>query len=127
MDSEETIKEMILQRMHRCIVCHRGFEESDIQVIAREPEMWTMLVECNDCHSRSFVAAVLNDGDPQEARFALKRLSREIVSQANLAVNNLAEASQPRERVTAEDVADMHAFLDEFDGDFRSLFRRSSG
>src|SRR3712207_7471051 len=55
-------------RMERCVVCHREFEPDDIHVISRKPDIWTMLVECTECHARNFVAAVLNDGDPHEAQ-----------------------------------------------------------
>jgi hypothetical protein len=75
MDSEVRIKRIVLNRMERCIVCHHQFETDDITVISRERDMWTMLVECTDCHARNFVAAVLNDGDPEEAQLALRRLS----------------------------------------------------
>jgi hypothetical protein len=124
MDSEVQIKRIVLNRMERCIVCHREFETDDIHVISRKPDIWTMLVECTECHARNFVAAVLNDGDPQEAQLALRRLTQDALGtpEEEEAIIE-TEAPMEGERVTAGDVVDMHQFLDSFDGDFRALFR----
>lgn len=126
MDSEVQIKRIVLNRMERCGVCHREFSPDDIHVISRKPDLWTMLVECDECHARNFVAAVLNDGDPEEAQLALRRLSES-------ALKDIAETQEPEivteapptgDPVTAGDVVDIHQFLHDFEGDFRSLFRR---
>lgn len=128
MESEVKIKQIVLNRMERCVVCHHEFHTDDIHVISRKPEMWTMLVECTDCHARNFVAAVLNDGDPEEAQLALRKLSEK-------SIKNFVETEQPvveieprpaGEPITAGDVVDMHQFLGHFDGDFRALFRSST-
>jgi len=127
MDSEVRIKRIVLNRMERCIVCHHQFHSDDITVISREREMWTMLVECTDCHARNFVAAVLNDGDPEEAQLALRRLSEQAVrgpegfgSPDIVTEAPLASQGDP---VSASDVVDMYEFLNEFDGDFKALLR----
>ncbi len=127
MDSEVRIKHIVLNRMERCIVCHHHFQPEDITVISREREMWTMLVECTDCHARNFVAAVLNDGDPEEAQLALRRLSerasREITAEVEFEdVPYGEELEVSTTPVTASDVVDMYQFLQEFDGDFKALF-----
>jgi len=126
MDSEGTIKRIVLKRMERCIVCHHQFEPSDISVISRDKGMWTMLVECTDCHARNFVAAVLNDGDPEDAQLALRRLSEQVSgvrgdSDDGL-VSELFEAPNA-DPVNAADVVEMHEFLATFDGDFEALFK----
>jgi len=126
MESEVKIKQIVLNRMERCVVCHHEFHTDDIHVISRKPEMWTMLVECTDCHARNFVAAVLNDGDPEEAQLALRKLTEKTVKgmlepeQEGVAETNGPPAGDP---ISAGDVVDMHQFLNEFDGDFRTLFR----
>jgi C4-type Zn-finger protein len=128
MDSEVKIKQIVLNRMERCVVCHRDFHSEDIHVISRKPEMWTMLVECTDCHARNFVAAVLNDGDPQDAQLALRKLSEQAIQSIREAEGDLAipaeiDAPVEGEPVGPGDVIDMHEFLQDFDGDFRRLFR----
>lgn len=121
MDSEGQIKNIVLKRMSRCVVCHREFNSEDIHVLSRKPDIWTMLVECDDCHARNFVAAVLSDGDPQEAQLALRRLTEDAFEVTE------EETIQPEgvttgERISAGDVIDMHQFLNEFDGDFNRIF-----
>ncbi|MBA2247548.1 MAG: hypothetical protein H0W23_05420 [Chloroflexia bacterium] len=110
------------------MVCHHEFHTDDIHVISRKPEMWTMLVECTDCHARNFVAAVLNDGNPEEAQLALRKLTETTVKgllqpeQAGIELEGVPTGDP----VSPGDVVDIHQFLDEFDGDFRALFRRTT-
>jgi DNA-directed RNA polymerase subunit RPC12/RpoP len=127
MESEVRIKRIVLNRMERCIVCHHQFHTDDITVISRESEMWTMLVECTDCHARNFVAAVLNDGDPEEAQLALRRLSEQAIrdlkdtSMVSEIIPDAPEASHGNP-ITASDVLEMYEFLETFDGDFKAVF-----
>lgn len=134
MDSEVQIKQIVLDRIERCAVCHREFQADDIKVISRRPDVWTMLVECDDCHARNFVAAVMNDGDPQAAQLALRRLTEEAIIRGPIDIEEdepgidaelLEEyaAGPGTPAIDAGDVVDMHEFLEEFDGDFKRLFR----
>jgi len=124
---ETQIKRVVLSRMQRCGVCHHDYVQDDIQVLSRKPDMWMMVVECTECHARNFVAAVLNDGDADEAQLALRRLSDEARPRGAEAPQR-ALAHEPDEArptgdpVTAGDVVDMHEFLAGFDGDFARLF-----
>lgn len=124
--SEKQIKRIVLDRMERCSVCHRGFETEDVHILSRKSDMWMLMVSCGECHARNFVAAVLGDGDAEEAQLALRRLGEEHV-RSGLDFE-AAEADEPEsDPVSVDDVLEMHAFLDAFDGDFQSLFRRSQG
>jgi hypothetical protein len=78
--SENQIKRIVLDRMDRCGICHRSFEPEDVHVLSRKPDFWMMLVQCTDCHAKSFVAAVMKDGDPGEARLALRQLTEQAES-----------------------------------------------
>lgn len=124
--SEVQIKRIVLNRMHRCSVCHHDYDTDDISVVSRKSDMWMMLVECTDCHARNYVAAVLKDGNPDEARLALRRLHEEATGVAEpVKIAELAEASaQQSDRVDAHDVLDMHEFLQDFDGDFLKHFAK---
>ncbi|MGH2533985.1 MAG: hypothetical protein ACRDJW_17000 [Thermomicrobiales bacterium] len=117
--SERQIKRIVLDRMDRCSVCHREYGPDDVHVLAKKPDMWMMVVRCTECHARSFVAAVLNDGDPDEARLALRQLTTEASSEVFHEAATEAVTGPP---VSAIDVLNIHEFLEEFDGDFRSLF-----
>ncbi len=123
MDSEVQIKRIVLDRMERCGICHRDFGPDDIHVISRKPDLWTMLVECDECHARNFVAAVLNDGDPEEAQVALRRLNESALKKTSAEPEIPSEAPPDGEPVTAGDVVDIHEFLRDFDGDFKVMFR----
>jgi hypothetical protein len=128
MDPEANIKEIVLRNMNRCVVCHREYSTDDIEIISRKSDIWTMLVECEDCHARNFVAAVLNDADPQEAQLALRRLTEDAILQGERTHGQdhtriAPEGPTDGPPVDAGDVIDMHLFLQEFDGDFSRLFR----
>ena len=121
--SEKQIKRIVLRRMERCSVCHHVFEPDDIHVLSRKPDLWMMVVECDECHARNFVAAVLNDGDPSEAQLALRRLSEGADAPAPEMIE--AAAKPGPDAINVDDVLDMHEFLETFDGDFSRLFTRS--
>ncbi len=122
--SEKQIKRVVLNRMERCSVCHNEFATDDIQVVSRRPDLWMMVVTCNECHGRNFVAAVLGDGDPDEAQVALRKLSEG--GQIGRVGPKIRETSAPLgPSVSVDDVIDMHEFLAGFDGDFARLFRSS--
>lgn len=119
--SEKQIKRIVLDRMERCSVCHRGFETDDVHVLSRKSDMWMLMVSCSECHARNFVAAVIGDGDAEEAQLALRRLGEEhIEPQAELDDEDVPDG----EPVSVDDVLEIHSFLNGFDGDFQALFRQ---
>jgi CRISPR/Cas system-associated protein Cas10 (large subunit of type III CRISPR-Cas system) len=121
--SEKQIKRIVLDRMERCSVCHRPFDTDDVQVLSRKSDMWMLMVSCDECHARNFVAAVIGDGDAEEAQLALRRLGEEHLK-AKLNIEPEMDVHDiPDEPVSVDDVLEMHGFLQEFDGDFKALFR----
>jgi hypothetical protein len=121
--SEKQIKRIVLDRMERCSVCHRDFVADDVHVLSRKSDMWMLMVSCSECHARNFVAAVIGDGDAEEAQLALRRLGEEhLRSRDSIEPESDVVAGEP---VSIDDVLEMHEFLSSFDGDFRSLFRVS--
>jgi hypothetical protein len=123
MDSQENrIRRIVLERLGTCRVCHRQHEGGDVRVISQKPDMWMMVVECPDCHSRSFVAAVVDERQTEEARNDLRRLAGEhIARDAEEAVTEVMTELNA-DPITEEDVAEMGQFLETFNGDFKSLF-----
>lgn len=119
--SERQIKRIVLDRMERCSVCHRGFKPDDVHVLSRKSDMWMLMVSCGECNARNFVAAVIGDGDAEEAQLALRRLGEEHVRSDTGAIDDIDIPTG--EVVSVDDVLDMHAFLQEFDGDFLALLR----
>lgn len=120
MGTEKQIKRIVLDRMERCSVCHRTFEPDDVHVLSRKSDMWMLMVSCDECHARNFVAAVIGDGDAEEAQLALRRLGEEHVRATNDIEPELEKISA--DPVSVDDVLEIHAFLEQFDGDFRALF-----
>ena len=118
--SEKQIKRIVLDRMERCSVCHRGFEPDDVHVLSRKSDMWMLMVSCGECQARNFVAAVIGDGDAEEAQLALRRLGEEHVRTRSGI--ELEDEGEPGEPVTVDDVIEIHQFLQGFDGDFKALF-----
>jgi hypothetical protein len=119
--SEKQIKRIVLDRMERCSVCHRGFEPDDVHVLSRKSDMWMLMVSCGECQARNFVAAVIGDGDAEEAQLALRRLGEEHVrTRTDIEPE---DEDVPGEPVSVDDVIEIHQFLEAFDGDFKALFR----
>ena len=119
--SEKQIKRIVLDRMERCSVCHRGFEPDDVHVLSRKSDMWMLMVSCGECQARNFVAAVIGDGDAEEAQLALRRLGEEHVrTRTDFEPEDEGEPGEP---VSVDDVIEIHQFLQGFDGDFKALFR----
>lgn len=119
--SEKQIKRIVLDRMERCSVCHRGFEPEDVHVLSRKSDMWMLMVSCGECQARNFVAAVIGDGDAEEAQLALRRLGEEHVrTRTDIEPE---DEGVPGDPVSVDDVIEIHQFLEGFDGDFKALFR----
>ena len=131
MDDIDHIKHMVLQQLSRCVVCHREYEITDITSVQRKPGVWTLMVECEQCHSRNYIAAVTADGNPEDAMLEVRSLTRRALHTSQDSDRDdqedavVSEAPPTGEKVTAGDVVDMHQFLDDFDGDFSALFRSS--
>ena len=118
--SEKQIKRIVLDRMERCSVCHRGFEPDDVHVLSRKSDMWMLMVSCGECQARNFVAAVIGDGDAEEAQLALRRLGEEHVrTRTEIEPEDDGEPGEP---VSVDDVIEIHQYLQGFDGDFKALF-----
>ncbi len=130
MEDFDQIKHMVLQQLNRCVVCHREYEISDISSVQRKPGVWTLMVECEQCRSRNYIAAVTQDGNAEDAMFEVRSLTeRAMQDSMNPATveedNDISEAPETGDPVTAVDVLEMHDFLKDFDGDFERLFRSS--
>lgn len=124
--SDNQIRRIVVERMDRCTVCHRRFVEDDVEVVSRKSDVWLMIVQCRDCHSRSFAAVVGDTNAPfdTESLFGFRADgSIEITFEADGEYFEIEQPVQePEDPVTVDDLLEMHDFLDSFDGDFQSLF-----
>jgi hypothetical protein len=121
--SESQIRKIVVERMDRCSVCHRAFDEEDVEVLSRKQDMWMMIVQCRDCHARSFVAALVGDATTSSPAGQLFDLAAaEFGFEERVETHErieLDEALAPA--LTVDDVIEMHEFLEDFDGDFKKL------
>ncbi len=117
------MKQIVLRRMGRCRVCHRTPSAEDVETVSKESDVWTMVVQCPDCHARSFVAAVLNEADADKAAVALRRMSEgDLPLELGEGEVEYVEEVEPGERVDVDDVLELHDYLGTFDGNFKRLF-----
>lgn len=128
-NSDNQIRRIVVERMDRCTVCHRRFVEDDVEVVSRKSDVWLMIVQCKDCHSRSFAAVVGDTSAPLDAEslFGFRPDgSIEISFETDGEYFDLKQVSEneadQEDPVSVDDLLEMHDFLDSFDGDFKSLF-----
>lgn len=130
MDDFDQLKHQVLKQLNRCVVCHREYEIGDITSIQRKPGVWTLMVECEQCRSRNYIAAVTADGTAADAMIEVQSLTNQALREASLRTVGPDDQSSGADKITgdpisAADVVDMHDFLKDFDGDFERLFRSS--
>lgn len=92
----------------RCQFCRNRFSDERVRVTARYDDVWLLGVRCTRCRrSQAFWVALTNDGT---------------IPTSDLTEEEVAVAEE-KPVISLDDVLDAHLFLDEFDGDFKSLFR----
>lgn len=124
--NENRIREIVLQRLGTCRVCHRLHETEDVHVVSQNPDVWMMVVECPDCHTRSFVAAVVDEKQADDAKIALRRLAGEH-SRPDSDISGAEHDREPSDSadpLTEDDVNNMRDFLETFNGDFKAHFAK---
>lgn len=106
---ERLLKEMVSR--FRCHVCRRAFEREQVRVAARQDQIWFVSVRCGYCRKQQLFCLALSDSALEEA------------GDLSAAEEERFAAMSP---VSSDDVLDIHEFLVEFNGNFRTLFSRSS-
>jgi len=128
--SDNQIRRIVVERMDRCTVCHRRFVEDDVEVVSRKSDVWLMIVQCKDCHSRSFAAVVGESSSAIDTESLIGFRSDGSIEitfemDADMFDTDMAGAEEIESApaVDIDDLLEMHEFLESFDGDFDSLFR----
>jgi len=92
----------------KCALCGRHYEIDNISILGHDEDLWILEASCSTCGTRCLLAAVVRGDSAPEF------------------ISDLTEAELDRfeseDVVTADDILDMHHFLDGFDGDFSRLF-----
>ena len=92
----------------KCSVCGQHYGSKNTKVLGHRDNMWFLHVSCPACLSQALVAATANDDKPPQGATELTAAE----------LTKLVKASP----IGADDILDLHAFLQEFNGDFVGLF-----
>lgn len=111
---EERIKRLMLAAVSRCSACHRSYTLDDFAVLGHREHLWMVTVICAGCHHQGFVTAVIQ-GRPTPR----PKITPPLLPELSPAERARFATATP---VATDDLLDLHLFLDEFDGDFASLF-----
>jgi len=92
----------------KCGVCGQRYEVENVKVLGHQEDLWFLSIFCSACQAQCLVAAVIKEGKELKV------------------ITDLTEAERDRfnkmDKLTADEVLDMHRFLKGFDGDFSQLF-----
>lgn len=106
---EEGLIKRVMASM-KCGVCGQRYEPDNINVLGQQEDLWFLRVFCSACQTQYLVAAVIREGKMPEV------------------ITDLTEAESDKfrnaDKLTADEVLDMHNFLKDFDGDFSRLLSR---
>jgi hypothetical protein len=92
-----------------CTECGRRYEAGDIGIVYHQQELWFISVSCRNCGARGLVAALIKEGS-----------NAPVIT--DLTPEELARFSEAAP-VSADDVLDVHLFLEGFDGNFGAQFQ----
>jgi len=92
----------------KCSVCRQRYEEDNVKVLGHQEGLWFLSVFCSACQTQCLVAAVIKEGK-------VPRVTTDL-TEAELA------KFKKMDKLTADEILDMHSFLKSFDGDFSQLF-----
>ncbi len=92
----------------KCSACGLRYEVDNVKVLGHQGDLWFLSVSYSACQTQCLVAAVIKESKRPEI------------------ITDLAEAEWDKfkkiDKLTADEVLDMHSFLKGFDGDFSQLF-----
>ncbi len=86
-----------------CAVCHHQYEPDDFELLNKEANSLMFFITCHHCYTQGFMVVFIQEQWPE-----LEEIDQ-------------AEEESEREPITADDVLDMHRFLENFEGDFITL------
>lgn len=118
---EERVKRLILSAVSRCGACRRRYTLENVAVVGHREHLWMVTVVCGDCRAQGFITAVIEHHD-------LAGPASSPLGRAPASDPTPAEAARPAAApVSADDLLDLHTFLDDFDGDFTAIFAGERG
>jgi len=92
----------------KCSVCGQRYEVDNVRVLGHQEDLWFLSIFCSACQTQCLVAAVVKEDKKPKV------------------ITDLTEAERDKfkkmDRLTADEILDMHRFLKDFDGDFSQIF-----
>ncbi|MGC9332821.1 MAG: hypothetical protein ACP5JJ_01650 [Anaerolineae bacterium] len=92
----------------RCLACGQPYERQNFTLLHRWDDVWLLSSYCRHCDETSHV-------------IILMRLDADPVPTTDLTPDEMGKA-EDWSPITADDVLEIHALLDEFEGDFEEFF-----
>jgi len=107
---EEEKRRLVIQLVNqlRCVDCGRLYDPEDFALVHRWQEVWVLSTRCRHCDELCHVVVYM-------------RLDVEPELVIDLTADEI-EAAHEWPPISTDDLLDVHAFLQEFDGDFEMLF-----
>lgn len=105
----DEVRDVVLGMVERCSQCGRRHRPENLQMVGRSRTMWAFRLTCPMCGAQSFIAAVVGD-QPSDEEVSTSRTG----------------PAYDHTPITEDDVVAMRRFLENFNGDFKSLFSRGS-
>jgi len=93
----------------KCTSCGHSYSETNVRILGHHHKLWFIRVYCPSCHTQYLLAAEVSSEDAK------------IVT--DLTQTEIRQFKNAR-ALTADDILDMHDFLQKFDGNFAQLFGR---
>lgn len=100
-----------------CPACRRRYRDGRVKLLAERDGLYFVDLDCSRCGSHTVAIVTV---DLEDAEAAISDLSDVAYELAIDVIEPLPARAAP---VTADDVLEMHQFLDRFEGDVRALFR----
>ena len=94
----------------KCSACGQHYEVDNVQILGHQEDLWFLSVSCSVCHTQGLVAAVIKE-EHRKPEMITDLTAAELIKFRKV------------NRVTGDDILDMHSFLEGFDGDFSGLFK----
>ncbi len=92
----------------KCSVCRQRYEVDNVKVLGHQEDLWFLSVFCSACQTQCLVAAVIKEGKAPKVTTDLTEVELDKFKEID--------------KLTADEMLDMHSFLKDFDGDFFQLF-----
>jgi hypothetical protein len=107
-DKRRLILEMLMQL--KCASCRESYSPQDFVFLGQHKDVWVLGSRCRHCGASGHVLVVLQGATKLES-----------VTDLTTEEMRAADEWSP---ITTDDVLDVHAIMQEFDGDFEALFAR---